>query len=122
MLKREKVYRILAERIRSGQWQGGFKLPSEPLLCRELGVARVTLRAALEQLTSEGVLQRSRPGGTVVTADAELKKKIIVLSCIYPLSHVKYYQIKGGNFKSHSKNGKDAIRKELQRVVCTCYL
>ena len=27
-----------------------------------------------------------------------------------------------GNFKSHSKNGKDAIRKELQRVVCTCYL
>ena len=22
-----------------------------------------------------------------------------------------------GNFKSHSKNGKDAIRKELQRVV-----
>lgn len=80
MLKREKVYRILAERIRSGQWQGGFKLPSEPLLCRELGVARVTLRAALEQLTSEGVLQRSRPGGTVVTADAEQKKKIIVLS------------------------------------------
>ena len=27
-----------------------------------------------------------------------------------------------GNFKSNSKDGKDAICKELQRVVCTCYL
>lgn len=80
MLKREKIYQELAERIRKGVWEVGYKLPAEPLLCRELGVARITLRAALEQLTAEGFLSRSRPGGTVVTLPEEGKKKIIVLS------------------------------------------
>ena len=71
MLKREAVYQELLKRIGSGIWKPGDKLPAEPALCRELGVARVTLRAALEQLSDEGFLTRSRPG-LVIAGDSAI--------------------------------------------------
>ena len=98
MLKREAVYRELLKRIGSGVWKPGYKLPAEPSLCRELGVARVTLRAALEQLSDEGYLTRSRPGGTIVTIPAEAKKKILVIagdSTIPEISRPELYIIPG---------------------------
>lgn len=98
MLKREAVYRELLKRIGSGVWNPGDKLPSEPVLCRELGVARVTLRAALEQLSDEGYLMRSRPGGTLVTIPGETKKKILVIvqdSSIPEISRPELYIIPG---------------------------
>lgn len=98
MLKREKVYQILLERIRSGIWEPGFKIPSEPVLSRELGVARITLRAALEQLAEESILSRSRPGGTVVSLPESEKKKIIVISrsdMIPEISRPELYIIPG---------------------------
>ena len=80
MLKREYVYNELAGRIRSGEWPPGHKIPAEPVLCRKLGVARVTLRAALEKLTGEGLVTRSRPGGTVVADPEAGKLKLLVVS------------------------------------------
>lgn len=80
MLKREYVYNELAGRIRSGEWPPGHKIPAEPLLCRQLGVARVTLRAALEKLTCEGLVSRSRPGGTVVADPEAGKVKLLVVT------------------------------------------
>ena len=80
MLKRDQTYQILLKRIGSGFWKPGEKLPAEPLLCRELGVARVTLRAAMEQLAEEGFLSRSRPAGTIVTVPDEYRKKILVVT------------------------------------------
>lgn len=98
MLKREAVYQELLKRIGSGIWKPGDKLPAEPALCRELGVARVTLRAALEQLSDEGFLTRSRPGGTIVTIPAEAKKKILVIagdSALPEISRPELYIIPG---------------------------
>ena len=80
MLKREYVYNELAGRIRSGEWPPGHKIPAEPVLCRKLGVARVTLRAALEKLTCEGLIIRSRPGGTVVADPEAGKVKLLVVT------------------------------------------
>ena len=79
MLKRENIYQELARRISSGFWKPGDKLPAEPVLCREMGVARVTLRAALDRLADEGFLSRSRPGGTIVTIPDAAKKKVLVI-------------------------------------------
>lgn len=83
MLKREYVYNELAGRIRSGEWPPGHKIPAEPVLCRKLGVARVTLRAALEKLTCEGLVTRSRPGGTVVADPDAGKLKLLVVSSVH---------------------------------------
>jgi len=100
MLKRDQTYQVLLKRIGSGLWKPGDKLPAEPVLCRELGVARVTLRAAMEQLAAEGYLSRSRPAGTIVTVPEEKRKKILVVaspnsSIIPEISRPVFYIIPG---------------------------
>lgn len=58
----EKVFRQIMRRIDVGDIAVGGKLPSESLLCREYGVSRVTVRAALQRLQALGLIT-ARPGG-----------------------------------------------------------
>jgi DNA-binding GntR family transcriptional regulator len=51
----------LRGRIASGEFAPGAALPSESALCTEYGVARNTLRRALDQLADEGLIA-VRPG------------------------------------------------------------
>ena len=46
----------------------GDRLPSEPTLAKELGVSRVSVRAALAQLESEGLVDRRHGSGTYVNS------------------------------------------------------
>jgi DNA-binding GntR family transcriptional regulator len=60
----------LRARITSGEFAPGGLLPSESALCAEYRVARNTLRRALDQLASEGLITASPGRGrTVVAAD-----------------------------------------------------
>lgn len=52
--------------IRSGLWPPGTRLAPQRELCRQLGVNRSTLVTALGQLTSLGLIEGRRGGGTVV--------------------------------------------------------
>jgi len=61
-----QVSRILKERIVSGAWRSGSSIPAEKELCEEFGVARGTIRQALQTLESEGVLHRQQGRGTFV--------------------------------------------------------
>ncbi|MGV9869264.1 GntR family transcriptional regulator [Rhodococcus koreensis] len=45
----------------------GTKLPSEPVLCEEYGVSRITVRRAVDELIREGLLVREQGRGTFVT-------------------------------------------------------
>ena len=56
----------LLERIRSGELAPGSRLPSERKLSQMLGVTRVTLRQALQNLESQGLLVRRQGIGTSV--------------------------------------------------------
>jgi len=78
-LKKNRIYQQLLEKIISGSWPAGMKLPAEPELCRSLGVARVTLRSALIRLTKEGVLKRSRPEGTIVLGTPLPRPKVLII-------------------------------------------
>ncbi|WP_255562229.1 GntR family transcriptional regulator [Corynebacterium sp. FDAARGOS 1242] len=62
-----QVSDFMRTRIATGQWSPGTKLPSEPTLAIELGVARGTLRRAVDDLTSEGILSRVHGRGTFVS-------------------------------------------------------
>lgn len=62
-----QVSDFMRARIASGQWSPGTKLPSEPILSVELGVARGTLRRAVDDLASEGFLSRVHGRGTFVS-------------------------------------------------------
>lgn len=66
------LYRDLASalrrRIRDGAFALGDKIPTEAELCQSQGVSRNTVRQAVEQLVSEGVLDRQQGRGTFVRA------------------------------------------------------
>jgi GntR family transcriptional regulator / MocR family aminotransferase len=64
-----QVYRELARLILAGRLGAGSRLPSSRELARELGVARNTVLAALDQLASEGYLEGRRGSGTYVATD-----------------------------------------------------
>lgn len=62
----EQVTRALRKTIEDGGWTPGLKLPSERDLSERYGCARMTVRRALQELESEGLVVRSHGSGTYV--------------------------------------------------------
>lgn len=64
------MYQQLQELIRgdilSGLWQPGQAIPSEQTLVQQFGIARMTVRQAVDGLIREGLLRRERGRGTFV--------------------------------------------------------
>jgi DNA-binding GntR family transcriptional regulator len=56
-----QILRVLRARVASGQYAIGGKFPTDKDLVREFNVGRHTVRAAVEQLVSDGLVER-RPG------------------------------------------------------------
>lgn len=63
---RSQVYVQLKSMLMEGVWQAGEKMPSENELCLELGVSRVTVRAAIQQLEILGLIETRHGGGNFV--------------------------------------------------------
>jgi len=61
--KYHQVYLVLREQLHEGRFTSG--LPGEIALMHEFGVARVTVRKALEQLAAEHLIRRTPGRGTV---------------------------------------------------------
>ena len=61
-----QVKDLLSEKIESGEWLPGIKLPGEPELCRVFDVSRTVIRQALQELTHAGYLVREKGIGTFV--------------------------------------------------------
>jgi len=57
---------LFRRRIQSGQWNVGQQIPTVEELADECGVARATIRQALDLLEGEGLIQRFRAKGTFV--------------------------------------------------------
>jgi GntR family transcriptional repressor for pyruvate dehydrogenase complex len=63
---KEQIVVQLRDQIVRGAWPPGSKIPSENELTRQLGVSRVSLREALQNLASLGLLESRQGGGTYV--------------------------------------------------------
>ena len=59
-----QVAEYLRRNIVDGNWRAGEKVPSENALTRELGVSRVSVRLAIQQFITLGVLESVRGKGT----------------------------------------------------------
>ena len=59
---------LLRQRIARGQWPLGDKLPSLDALVAEFGVARLTVRQAMDLLAREGLVSPQQGRGTFVIA------------------------------------------------------
>lgn len=57
---------LFRRRIEAGDWQVGAQTPTVDELADELGVARATIRKALDMLEAEGLIERYRAKGTFV--------------------------------------------------------
>lgn len=62
-----QVYTVLRERIRTGAYPVGTLLPGEQELVRLMGVSRITVKRALNDLALAGFVRRMRGRGTIVT-------------------------------------------------------
>jgi GntR family transcriptional regulator len=62
-----QVASVMRQRVETGQWLEGDKISTIDELEREFGVARVTIRQAIEILSSEGLLNAQQGRGTFVS-------------------------------------------------------
>lgn len=65
-----RIYSVLRERIVNGYYPPDIALPSEADLSDSFAASRITIRKAMEMLTSEGLVTRTRGRGTFVTGQA----------------------------------------------------
>ncbi|MEU5364314.1 FadR/GntR family transcriptional regulator [Streptomyces sp. NPDC005925] len=68
----EQVIAALRTQITSGEWPVGSRIPTEPELVEQLGVARNTVREAVRALAHNGLLDIRQGSGTYVVATSEL--------------------------------------------------
>jgi DNA-binding FadR family transcriptional regulator len=68
----EQVIAELRNQITSGEWPVGSRIPTEPELVEQLGVARNTVREAVRALAHNGLLDIRQGSGTYVAATSEL--------------------------------------------------
>ncbi|RHW35749.1 GntR family transcriptional regulator [Neobacillus notoginsengisoli] len=61
------VKKSISEKIQSGLYKVGDKLPTEMELCAEYNVSRTTVRLALDQLALEGRIVKVQGSGTFVS-------------------------------------------------------
>ncbi|WP_405019768.1 FadR family transcriptional regulator [Kitasatospora sp. NBC_00070] len=68
----DQVIAQLRAQITSGEWPVGSRIPTEPALVEQLGVARNTVREAVRALAHNGLLDIRQGSGTYVLATSEL--------------------------------------------------
>lgn len=68
----DQVIAELRNQITSGEWPVGSRIPTEPELVEQLGVARNTVREAVRALAHNGLLDIRQGSGTYVVATSEL--------------------------------------------------
>jgi GntR family transcriptional regulator len=73
---RHRIADDLRERLESGEFMAGARLPSEPELARMLGVSRGSLRSAIALLEADGLLRRMHGSGTFVTERPPLRNDL----------------------------------------------
>ena len=61
------IYEALRQKIVSGEWPAGHRLPPEPELARTFGCARMTIGKALGALADQRLVTRRRRAGTTVS-------------------------------------------------------
>jgi DNA-binding FadR family transcriptional regulator len=67
----DRVADRLLARIASGEWAPGQRLPGERQLAEQMGVSRVSVRAALQTLKTQGFVDAVQGGGTRVVSNSQ---------------------------------------------------
>ena len=79
---------VLRGRIERGLWRTGQRLPSLDELVAEFGLARVTVRQAIEMLAREGLVSPQQGRGTFVTARPARERALKMQTSLRELADV----------------------------------
>lgn len=79
---------LLRQRVARGVWALGHKLPSLDELVTEFGVARVTVRQAVDLLAREGLLSPQQGRGTFVTGQPAQDRWLRLETSLHDLADV----------------------------------
>jgi GntR family transcriptional regulator len=79
---------LLRQRIARGVWLQDHKLPSLEELTREFGLARVTVRQAIDLLAREGLVSPQQGRGTFVTGTPRRDRFISVVASLEELARL----------------------------------
>lgn len=63
----QKIKREMLARIQAGEWKPGEVIPGEQALSESFGCARVTVNRALRELAEQGLVERKRKAGTIIS-------------------------------------------------------
>ncbi len=90
-----QLYLVLRDHIRRGHWAAGTAIPTEDALCSQFGVSRITVRRALGDLQSDGLVERRHGLGTFVLGSAPATAPQATLSFIDTLRrHAEETQVR----------------------------
>jgi len=67
----QKIYDYLLDKIKSGEYKPGDRVPSEMELAIKFNVSRITSKKALEVLANRGIVYRIAGKGSFISDDAE---------------------------------------------------
>lgn len=88
-----QVAGVLRRRIAQGEWRGGDEIPTLDELCEQYGVARVTVRQAIQLLVSEGLLSSRRGRRTVVVEQGADPRAPLAPALVAPLQDVPNFSM-----------------------------
>ncbi len=83
-----RVEQDILDKIQTGPWPVGTRLPREEELAEQMGISRSTLRLALSSLEDKGILQRKKRAGTHVIADRPVSRFTMVTSGLHDVLSV----------------------------------
>ncbi len=79
--KYEQVAEIIEQKIKSGEYIPGCKIPSERDLAKSFGISHMTVNKALACLVSKGVLKRVHGNGTFIVGDKDfISTKVVAIA------------------------------------------
>jgi len=64
----DRIRAEIEDRIMSGAWEAGYRLPPEHALMEQYGCSRMTVHKAIDGLVDRGLIERRKRAGSFVTA------------------------------------------------------
>ena len=78
-----EIEEYIMNKIHTGEWPIGYKIPKEVELCEQFGVSRSTVRTAMLRMVQDGHLKRVKRKGTFVTAPRVLEDTTVFIESFF---------------------------------------
>lgn len=78
-----EIEEYIMNKIHTGEWPIGYKIPKEVELCEQFGVSRSTVRTAMLRMVQDGHLKRVKRKGTFVTAPCVLEDTTVFIESFF---------------------------------------